>query len=154
MWGIRRSKEPHPHVDRIEGPDQLDTLLPEVDFLVVACPLTAQTRGAIGPAQLDLLRPDAGLVNLARAAIVDTDHLAGALRAGRLAGAVLDVFSPEPLPGDSPLWDVPNLVITPHTSSDDPDGYIERSLAIVAANLGHLRAGTPLVNVVDPRLGY
>ena len=154
VWGIRRSEAPHPHLDRVEGPGKLDALLPEVDFLVVACPLTPETRGAIGPAQLDLLRPDAGLVNVARAAIVDYDHLAQALRAGRLAGAVLDVFSPEPLPQDSPLWDVPNLVITPHTSSDDPDGYIERSLAIVAANLGHLRAGTPPVNVVDPLLGY
>ena len=120
----------------------------------MACPLTAETRGAIGAAQLDRLRPHAGLVNVARAAIVDYDHLADALRAKRLAGAVLDVFSPEPLPADSPLWDVPNLVVTPHTSSDDPDGYIERSLAILATNLGHLRAGTPLVNVVDAQLGY
>ena len=154
VWGIRRSAEPHPHLDRIAGPEELDALLPAVDFLVVACPLTAETRGAIGLAQLDRLRPHAGLVNVARAAIVDYDHLAGALRAGRLAGAVLDVFAPEPLPADSPLWDVPNLVVTPHTSSDDPAGYVERSLAILATNLGHLRAGTPLVNVVDPRLGY
>ena len=154
VWGIRRSGGSHPHLDRVEGPDQLDALLPEVDFLVVACPLTAETRGAIGAAQLDRLRPHAGLVNVARAAIVDYDHLADALRGDRLAGAVLDVFAPEPLPPDSPLWDVPNLVVTPHTSSDDPDGYIERSLAIVAANLGHLRTGAPLVNVVDPVRGY
>ncbi len=154
VWGIRRSGGSHPHLDRIEGPERLDALLPEADFLVVACPLTAETRGAIGAAQLDRLRAHAGLVNVARAAVVDYGHLADALRAGRLAGAVLDVFSPEPLPADSPLWDVPNLVVTPHTSSDDPDGYIERSLAILAANLRHLRAGTPLVNVVDPLLGY
>ena len=154
VWGIRRSREPHPHLDHVAGPEELDALLPAVDFLVVACPLTARTRGAIGPAQLDRLRPHAGLVNLARSAIVDYDHLAGALRSERLAGAVLDVFSPEPVPPDSPLWDVPNLVMTPHVSSDDPHGYIERSLAILAANLGHLRAGTPLVNVVDPLRGY
>ena len=121
---------------------------------MVACPLTAATRGAIGPGQLDRLPPHAGIVNVARSAIVDYDHLAGALRAGRLAGAVLDVFSPEPLPADSPLWDVPNLIMTPHTSCDDPAGYIERSLAILATNLGRLRAGASLVNVVDPELGY
>ena len=100
--GTRRSGAPHPHVDRMGQPAELPRLLPEADFLVVSHPVTAETRGAIGAAELALLRPEAGFVNVSRAAVVDYVALAEALRAGRLSGAVLDVFDPEPLPPEAP----------------------------------------------------
>jgi phosphoglycerate dehydrogenase-like enzyme len=154
VWGVRRSGEPHPHVDRMVTPDALHAVLPEVDFLVLSCPLTEATRGLIGATELALLPPHAGVVNIARQAVMDYAALAEALTAGRLAGAVLDVFETEPLPADAPWWDVPNLMVIPHTSSDSPVGYIARALEIFADNVQRHVAGAPLVNVVDGALGY
>ncbi|OZI31379.1 D-2-hydroxyacid dehydrogenase [Bordetella genomosp. 10] len=154
IWGVRRSGAPHPHVECMFHPDLLAQALPSVDFLLVTCPLTAATRGAIGARELMMLPPHAGVVNMARAAVVDYDALAELLREGRLAGAVLDVFDPEPLPATAPWWDVPNLMVIPHVSADDPVGYIDRSLAIFGRNLANLAAGRPLDNVVDASIGY
>ena len=154
VLGTRRSGAPHPYVDRMHGPGDLRRLLPEADFLVVSCPVTAETRGSIGAAEIALLRPEAGLVNVSRASVVDYAALADALRGGRLAGAVLDVFEQEPLPPEAPWWDVPNLLVIPHVSSDNPEDYVRRSVALLAENIGHLVAGRPLRNVVDPVRGY
>ena len=120
------------------------------------CPgrMTEETRGLIDWRRLALMKPSAGLINMSRAGVVDYAALAEALTSGRLAGALLDVFDPEPLPADSPLWDVPNLVMTPHVSSDDLDAYIPRTLDLLFENLQRHLAGEPLKNRVRPELGY
>ncbi|WP_142846736.1 D-2-hydroxyacid dehydrogenase [Telmatospirillum sp. J64-1] len=152
--GVRRSGEPHPCVDRMVTPDRVAELLPEADILIITCPLTEQTRGAIGAAELALLKQGAGVANLARGAVMDYDALAAELRSGRLSGAVLDVFPQEPLPPEAPWWDVPNLVVVPHVSADDPFSYIDRCLEILADNLRRATKGEPLRNVVDGERGY
>ncbi|HWE64448.1 MAG TPA: D-2-hydroxyacid dehydrogenase, partial [Chloroflexota bacterium] len=104
-------------VDHLLPSDRLDEVLPRTDFLVLCCPHTPETEGLIGTARLALLKPEAVLINVARGAIVDEPALIEALRAGRLYGAALDVFADEPLPADSPLWDLPNVLICPHSAS-------------------------------------
>jgi phosphoglycerate dehydrogenase-like enzyme len=154
VMGIRRSGEKHFAVDKMFVPPNLDALLPEVDFIVVTCPLTPETRKAFGREQIARLAPHAGLVNISRAAVVDYKALAEALTEGRLAGAVLDVFEEEPLPAEAPWWDVPNLVVIPHVSSDSGEGYVQRSLAICAMNIRNYLSGRELTNVVSPDLCY
>ena len=139
--------------DRLVPTAALDDVLPEADFVVVAAPLTPQTRGLLDGRRLALLRPTAGLVNIARAPLVDENALAGMLRDRRLSGAVIDVQDPEPLPSDAALWQVPNLILTPHVSCDDPR-YVDMLLDAWTANLERLLAGQPLHNVVDRARGY
>jgi phosphoglycerate dehydrogenase-like enzyme len=103
---------------------------------------------------LAALPPGAGILNIARGGVIDHAALAVSLENGHLSGAILDVFEKEPLPADSFLWDVPNLMIFPHVSADSPDGYVDRCLAILAENLGRAKAGEPLRNAVDRQLGY
>ena len=146
--GVRRSGRPAGGIARVVGPEALDAVLPEADFVVVACPLTPETRNLLSRRRLARMKRGAGLVNIGRAGVVDYDALADALRAGRLSGAVLDVFDPEPLPEASPLWDVPNLVVVPHCSSDDRDRYIPMTLDLFFDNLGRFLAGRPLRNRV------
>lgn len=154
IQAIRRGGEESPLADAVHRPDALDTLLPQADFLLLTTPLTEETRGLIDQRRLALLKPSAGLINMSRAGVVDYAALADALTSGQLAGALLDVFDPEPLPADSPLWDVPNLIMTPHVSSDDLDAYIPRTLDLLFENLRHHFAGEPLKNRVRPELGY
>ena len=153
VLGLRRSGRPHRHVDRMFRPDSLDRLLPQADFVLITAPLTPETRGLIGHRQLDLMKPEAGLINMGRAGVVDYDALRGKLARGELSGAILDVFDPEPLPPSSPLWQTPNLVMTPHCSSDAPD-YAHRTLDLFFDNLRRYLAGRPLRNVVDRALQY
>ena len=134
--------------------DRLDGLLPRADFVLVAVPLTPETRDLLDARRQALMKPGAGVVNVGRAATVDYEALTANLRSGHLSGAVLDVFDPEPLPPDSPLWSVPNLVATPHVSADDGDSYVALTLDLVFRNLERLLDGRPLVNVVRPELGY
>jgi phosphoglycerate dehydrogenase-like enzyme len=152
--GVRRQAKPHPHADRVVGHGQLDRVLPRADFLVVATPLTPETRQLIDAARLDRLKPSASVMNIGRAGVVDYPALAERLADGRIAGAILDVFDPEPLPADSPLWCTPNLIITPHCSSDDLDRYMPLTFDLVFANLARLAAGRPLKNAVDSKRGY
>jgi phosphoglycerate dehydrogenase-like enzyme len=152
--GVRRSGRPRRPVDRMVTPDRLDEVLPAADFLIVAAPLTGATRGLIGRAQLARLKPSAGVINIGRAAVMDYDALRDALAAGALAGAILDVFSPEPLPADSPLWHTPNLMVIPHVSADDSETYIARALDIFFDNLARWRSGRPLRNRIDPIAEY
>jgi glyoxylate/hydroxypyruvate reductase A len=154
IWGIRRSGQPHASVDHMFRPSDLPGLLGEVDFLVVTSPLTADTRGAIGAEEIRRMKPGAGLVNMARAAVVDYEALAIALKENRLSGAVLDVFEQEPLPADAPWWEVPNLSVIPHVSSDSSVDYVKKSLTIFRSNLENLLSEKPLVNVVDAGNGY
>ena len=141
------------HGEGVIPVSRLDEVLPRADFVIVTAPLTSETRNLMSRSRLALLRPEAGLVNVARAPIVDYVALADMLRAGTLAGAMLDVHEPEPLPADSPLWSTPNLILTPHVSCDDPR-YVDMLLDAWAANLARLDANQPLKNVVDRARGY
>ncbi len=152
--GVRRTRAPHPAIDEMAGPEDLARVLPRADFVLVAAPLTSRTKHLIGARELDLMKPGAGIVNIGRAGVIDYAALAERLRTGRIGGAILDVFDPEPLPADSPLWDAPNLVVTPHCSSDDIRQYVPRTLDLVFDNLERLVAGKPLRCVVDPVLEY
>jgi phosphoglycerate dehydrogenase-like enzyme len=119
----------------------------------VTAPLTDATAGLIGAHELQEMREGAWLFNIARGRLVDEVALRRALDAGWIGGAVLDVFTEEPLPADSPFYDTPNVIITPHTSWAS-DRVLERSLDLFVANLEHFVAGEPLANVVDLEAGY
>ena len=149
---MRRTGRTHSYVDRMYTPDKLHEALPEADFVVVTAALTKETKLMIGASELDLLKPGAGFIN-SRAQVVDYEALAERLRTGRIGGAILDVFDPEPLPADSALWDCPNLIITPHVSSD-PANYNQVMLAIFVSNLSRFVAGKPLRNRVSVERGY
>lgn len=151
---VRRNPEPDPLADAVFGDRDLHDALDGADFLVIGAPLTAATRGLIGAAELDRLAPGAGVVNVGRGPILDNEALCRRLDEGRLSGAIVDVFEPEPLPPESPLWRQRNLFITPHMSSDDPVAYVPRSLDIFFENVQRFVEGRPLRNVVDPALGY
>jgi phosphoglycerate dehydrogenase-like enzyme len=135
------------------GTGRLGEALSRADWVVLAAPLTADTRGLIGARELAAMKPDAVLVNLGRGGLVDEPGLIEALRAGRIGGAALDVFAEEPLPAASPLWDLPNVIVTPHVSGIGPH-YWERAVDLFERNLRAWLAGKPLVNVVDKRAGY
>ncbi len=152
--GVRRTAAPDDDVDAIYATGDLHAALADADFLVVAAPLTAETRGLIGAAELDRLKPGAGVVNIGRGPIVDYDALSARLEDGRLSGAILDVFAEEPLPPESPLWKVKNAILTPHISSDDSARYMPRALDIFFENLQRMIDGVPLRNVIDRNLGY
>lgn len=147
--GVRASGRPHSAVQTMVRPDELHSVLPQADFLLIAAPLTEDTRGLIGAAKLDLLKPGCGIVNMGRARIMDYDALAERLADGRIGGAILDVFDPEPLPAESPLWSTPNLIIVPHCSSDDPERYMPAVLDMFFENLGRYLSGRPLRNRID-----
>ena len=154
VLGVSRHGRPLDAVGEMHATDRLDDLLPRADFVLVAVPLTPETRNLLDAHRQGLMKPGAGVVNVGRAATVDYDALCANLRNGHLSGAVLDVFDPEPLPSGSPLWSVPNLVVTPHVSADDGDSYVALTLDLVFRNLERLLEGKPLVNVVRPELGY
>jgi phosphoglycerate dehydrogenase-like enzyme len=141
-----------PNVELL-GLDQLDELLRRSDITVVAAPLTDETAGMIGGAQLQAMPEHAWLINIARGRLIDELALRRALEAGWIAGAVLDVFSEEPLPPDSPLYSTPNLIITPHTSWSS-DRVVDRSIDLFVQNLHRFAAGEPLDNMVDLEAGY
>jgi phosphoglycerate dehydrogenase-like enzyme len=154
VLGLRR----HPTVDpepahELWGPGRLHELLERSDWIVLAAPQTRESTGMIGAAELARIRPGAYLVNVGRGALVDEPALIEALRAGRLAGAALDVFTQEPLPAESPLWTLPQVILTPHVSGLRPDHW-ERATTMFAANLRAYLAGEPLHGVVDKVAGY
>jgi phosphoglycerate dehydrogenase-like enzyme len=149
----RSEREGHPGEGRISAISDLPELLPEADWLIVLAPLTAATRGLIGAAELERLPRGARFANIGRGPTVDETALVAALRSGALAGAVLDVFEQEPLAADSPLWDMPNVIVSPHIGGDEAS--TPRMFAdVFLANLRRYLAGQPLENVVDKRLGY
>ncbi len=135
------------------GVERLDELLHRSDAVIVTTPLTDETAGIIGAHELQEMREGAWLFNVARGRLVDEVALRRALDAGWIAGAVLDVFTEEPLPPESPLYDAPNIIVTPHTSWAS-DRVLDRSLDLFVDNLGQFVAGLPLHNVVDLDAGY
>jgi phosphoglycerate dehydrogenase-like enzyme len=149
----RRPGTSPPHIARLFAPDALPALLAEADHVALCLPLTPETRGLIGAAELARMRPTAYLYNTGRGALVDQDALIDALRAGTIAGAELDVTTPEPLPADSPLWDLPNVLMTAHTSGATPRHW-ERGLALISENVRRFLADEPLQNRFDPAAGY
>lgn len=142
-----------PSVDRLLGPDGLVELLGESDFVVLATPLTPETEAMIGERTIAAMKPGGWLINVARGALVDERALIAALRAGQIGGAILDALVEEPLPPDSPLYDLPNVIVTPHTSWSS-GRVLDRSVELFCDNLRLFAAGQQLRNVVDPAAGY
>ena len=142
-------------VDRVYTRPDLHAMLAEADFLVLAVPHTPETEGLIGAAELAALPPGAVLINIARGEVVDEVALIAALRAGRLAGAALDVFRQEPLPPDHPLWALPNVLINPHSAST-ADSENAKLTALFCANLRHYLDGHPerMQNILDKHRLY
>jgi phosphoglycerate dehydrogenase-like enzyme len=140
-------------LDRVLPPERLPELLGESDFVVLAAPLTPDTVDLIGDAAIGQMKPGAWIINVARGELVDERALARAVRNGRIGGAVLDTFREEPLPPSSPLYELPNVILTPHTSWSSTR-VLDRSVDLFCDNLRRYAAGQPLVNVVDPNAGY
>lgn len=136
------------HVERLYGPDELDAMLARAEFLVLCTPHTAETEKMIGARELALLPQGAVIINIARGAVVDEPALIEALRSGHLAGAALDVFAEEPLPAESPLWSMPNVLVSPHSASTS-DRENRRLTDLFCDNLRRFLAGEPLRNVLD-----
>lgn len=151
--GTRARPAPTAHVDTVYPADRLHEALAAGDFVVVCAPLLDNTRHLIDAAAFDAMKPAAHLVDVSRGGVVDQSALVDALRSRRIAGAVLDVFEREPLPEDSPLWDLRDVIITPHCSSVY-DGWERRAAEMFCDNLERRLAGRPLSNVVDPARGY
>ena len=153
--GIRRRPElgAPPGMSAVFAPSQLRERLPAWDVVVLAVPLTSETRGLIGREELHLMKQDAILVNIGRGKLVKEPELIEALRARTIAAAALDVVEHEPLDPASALWDLPNALITPHVSGLRPDHW-EMAIALFAENLRRFDAGQPLLNVVDKSAGY
>lgn len=135
------------------GPEGLDDVLERSHYVVLSLPETPSTTGLIGARELARMRPEAVLLNLSRGGIVNEDALIEALRNRRIRGAALDVFRNEPLPVDSPLWSLGQVLITPHAGSVSPR-FWERQTDLMVRNVGHYLAGGPMVNVVDKTRGY
>jgi phosphoglycerate dehydrogenase-like enzyme len=154
VLGISRSGRPHPAVDEMLPTSRIDELLPRADFVFVSLPATPETIGLFDRDRLSRLKQGAGIINVGRASAMDYDALSDLLRAEHLSGAIIDVFDPEPLPLESPLWCVPNLIVTPHVSADDGDNYVRITLDIFFNNLRRHLNGEPLQNIVRPELGY
>jgi phosphoglycerate dehydrogenase-like enzyme len=142
-----------PFCEAVWPPERLTELLARSDAVVIAAPYTRQTHHLIDAAALAAMKPDAYLIAVSRGGIIDEAALAEALRAGRLAGAGIDVAEREPLPPESPLWELPNVIITPHLAGSSPQKE-RRCVEILRDNLLRFARGEPLLNVVDKRLGY
>jgi phosphoglycerate dehydrogenase-like enzyme len=151
---FKKHQTPKPaYVDELLGPEGLARLLRQSDFVVVALPLTKETRHMIGEEQLQMMKPNAYIVNVSRGAVVNTAALIKALKEGWIAGAGLDVFEQEPLPEDSELWKLDNVVMTPHVSGGTPR-YDELAVGVLCDNLRRYVEGKPLRNVVNKKAGY
>jgi phosphoglycerate dehydrogenase-like enzyme len=152
--GVGRSpRAGDPDFGDITDATQLNELFAVADYVVMVLPSAPGTEGLVGSEAIAALRPAARLVNVGRAVTLDQEALCAALREGRIAGAALDVVSPEPLPADSPLWNIPNLIISPHMSGDHTES-LQEIAALFQQNLARWQQGEPLLNVVDKRLGY
>jgi phosphoglycerate dehydrogenase-like enzyme len=153
VLGMARTPREQPHVDRYFAQSELLTVLPEADFVVLCLPNTPHTKGIIGGAALAAMKPTAYLVNVSRGALIDEAALIAAMGAGKIAGAGLDVTSQDPIPKDSPLWDLPNTIITPHIATES----VKLSDAVVdfwCENVRRFAGNEVLLSVVDRQAGY
>lgn len=149
----RRARRDDPDFGTVTPTEELPAALGDADFVVVAAPLTEQTRNLFDADMFSAMKPGARFVNVGRGDLVRTGDLVEALRARTIAGAALDVVDIEPLPAGHPLWDMPNVVITPHNSGDFA-GWREALIDVFTENFERWRAGAPLGNIVDKHLGY
>lgn len=156
VTGVNRSgRVPDPVYDRVMPMAELDRVLPETDILVMSLPSTPETVGVLSRERLALLPESAILVNVGRGSAIDQDALMDALNAGRLAGAALDVMTPEPLPADHPLWTTKNLLITPHVAGNMTLGYTcNKTVSMFCDDLENYAEGRPLKHLVDLKRGY
>jgi len=150
---ITRTGKPQLTADKTVAMEELDNILPTVDFLVIATPLTAETKNIIDKRRLALLPPGSGVINIGRAPVMDNEALKDSLIHQHLSGAILDVFELEPIPDDADIWAVPNLMITPHISCDSPD-YIQRVLDLWFENFANFLNKKSFKNIVNRNLGY
>jgi len=158
IFAVRRRPErstQDPLLDGVFGPGELHEMLARIDVLLCAAPLTPETHHMIGDAEFAAMKPEAIVVNVGRGPVIDEAALVRALQSGRIAGASLDVFEREPLPENSPLWDMANVLISPHCTDRtvDPD-WLEMSMQGFVENFHRFHGGEPLQNVVDKRAGY
>jgi phosphoglycerate dehydrogenase-like enzyme len=156
ILATRRSATPgaiDPDVDELAPQSDLHRLLSGADYVVIAVPSTPETHHLIGEAELAAMTPRAFLVNIARGDVIDETALIAALQCGAIGGAGLDVFEREPLPSESPLWTLPNVILSPHLAGSS-DHYSQRLTDLFLDNLARYRAGQPLRNTVDPQRGY
>lgn len=157
VTGIRRCTKPTEGFDRVFGADMLDELLTQADFIICCLPHTPETEKMLGESRFSRMKQGALFVNVGRGSLVDETALINALQSGQLFGAVLDVFGQEPLPDVSPLWDMENVLITPHISGPSFGHFpeVERGIAeICAENISRFVDGKPLLNVIDRSKGY
>jgi phosphoglycerate dehydrogenase-like enzyme len=154
VLGVRRSSVAHDLADETFPVDQLDSLLPRADIVVLAAPLTRETNNLMDGSRFNRMKRGASFFNFGRAGSVDHEALVTSLENGQLSGAVIDVVESEPLSPTSPLWSAKNLIITPHVTSDDLDGYLPKTLDLVLNNAKRLESGQPLLNIVDPAKQY
>lgn len=155
--GIRKTPSPVEGIDEVYGVSDLNKIIPESDLVICCLPNTPLTDGLVGKEQFALMKQDAMFVNVGRGNVVDTDALIETLKSGKLFGAVLDVFDIEPLPEKSPLWDMENVLITPHISGPSFGHFpeVEKEIAeICAENILRFLSGKPLLNVVNRKSGY
>ena len=139
--------------EKFYGPDECGAILSESDYVSVTLPLTEHTRQFIGRKEIVAMRPGAFIVNIGRGGVIDENALIEALRSEKIGGAGLDVFEQEPLPKESALWDLENVILTPHMSGGNR-GYMDRACELFADNLKLFAAGKPLLNLIDKQLGY
>jgi phosphoglycerate dehydrogenase-like enzyme len=145
--------EGDPLVDHGYAPGEIKELMAVSDYLLLATPLTAQTRGLIGEAELAAMKPSAVLINAGRGPVIDEGALIRALESERIRGAALDVFEKEPLPVEHPFWQMPNVLVSPHTA-DRVEGFLAPAFECFFENLDRFLRGEPLLNVVDKLAGY
>jgi phosphoglycerate dehydrogenase-like enzyme len=153
VLGVRRSDRPFPHLDAQFTPDQLQIPLAQADHVALCLPHTPATQHIIGAAELRAMRPTAYLYNVGRGSAIDPHALVTALQQGWIAGAGLDVTEPEPLPAESPLWEMPNVILTRHTSGSSPKNA-DRITTIFLENLARFCRGETLHNLIDKTQGY
>jgi phosphoglycerate dehydrogenase-like enzyme len=134
--------------------DKIESVLPDADFLYLALPETPETKNLISRERLDMLKATCGIVNIGRQSAMDYDALCEKLIKNEISGAILDVFTQEPIEEKSKLWDIPNLVITPHVSSDDNGNYVKLTLDIFITNLKLFIKNKELNNQINKKLGY
>jgi phosphoglycerate dehydrogenase-like enzyme len=158
IYAARRKpalSEQDPILDRIYSADRISEFLHELDVLLLAAPLTAETRHMISDSALAAMKPSAIVINVGRGPVLDESALMRALQSKKIAGAALDVFETEPLPASSPLWDMENVLLSPHCTdrTNDPD-WLDLAMQPFLENFGHFLKGEPLINVVDKKAGY
>jgi phosphoglycerate dehydrogenase-like enzyme len=154
VLGIRRGGAPNPDVHEMYQVDAVDKLLPSADFVILAAPLTPETRYLMDRRRIALMKTGAGLINIGRAGLADYVALAEFLQDGKLSGAIFDVYDPEPLSPDSPLWTLDNVILMPHVTSDDERDYLPNTLDLAFQNFDRMMKGLAMLNVVEPERGY